>query len=242
MPAKDHDEFEHPSELKNPLDISPTNQKLESKEFKDQLALHNRCAELARMVGMEDQKEEIASLVLLEMRHIGSYILALRVAALVREWHKTQNPYAIDWAMALCNEHHLQIPPALVKVAAQVSEARFKGDLSGTSKKLIKKQRRDQAFIMMMNLVYYSDTLSIAASKTASRYARCFPEESLKASTLELEYTKKIRNSGIEQQHFDAWKIAERDNDPDMAEARRYWMSLKDSMPIADWETKGARR
>lgn len=237
------DEFEHPEEPNTTLDIRHANKGLESKAFKDQLALHNRCAEQARMVGMADPKEEIASLVLLEMRHIDSYELAQCVAGLVREWHKERNPYAIDWAMTLCKERHLQIPPSLAKVGAEVAEARFKGDLSGTSKQLIKRQHRDQAFIMMMNLIYFcKETRKAAASKTAARYAICFPDENLKASTLEKDYAREVRNTGIEKKHHDAWEAAENQNDPDIAQARRYWASCNEMMPMADWETTGVRR
>jgi len=169
-----------------------------------------------------------------ELRH------AIDISELAYKWSRERNPYLVDLIVIKCKQLGIEPPPSLLKVITDASTLRYSGDPAGTVSQIERESALSHAYNLMLNLIYYGDTLADAASKAASWKKKHYKHlRPTKASTLQKNYQKNFIDTNEQQARFDVWK---RHESIGADEGRREaWSKLADSLPKADAALTGIR-
>lgn len=132
--------------------------------------------------------------------------VALEVAAHVKIWKETKNPYYMDKAFLFLAKHGGTPSETMLAEDLAVRTARYNGSLSGTADSIENDDAEWAALVFMANLIFRGMAMKQASWKAAHYYSFRFPElKRKKASTLERYYAQKIRAAGFEEDFFRAW-------------------------------------
>ncbi|MHA7809250.1 MAG: hypothetical protein ACX933_05535 [Marinobacter adhaerens] len=209
---------------------------LESEAYKQQRKMLDHSHKLARDLGSANPNTQLADIVRLEMKHSGPWELAIAVSELAFKWRETRNPHYMDLAMLLCHETSVQPSPALIEAASEAARERFNGEPQGTAGKIKKESEKWRTYTLMMNLIYHGLSLPKAASKAARWMKEHGDGVYRQASSLEKQYPKEVRKTGVEADHFANWDQWLTDDN------KQAWLKAIELLPDADEWQLGARR
>lgn len=209
---------------------------LDSKEYRYFRKNLDHVHNLARDMGMADEDLQLAETAQLELKFSGPWELAIAASEMVYRWRKSRNPHYMDLAVLLCHETGIQPPPAVMQAASEAANERFNGDPTGTPDKIKKESDKWRHYTLMMNLIYHGLSLPRAASKAARYMKDQGIEQYRHVSSLEKQYPKEVRATGIEKRHFENW-------DKWLDEpTRQAWRRIIELLPEAEDFQKGGRR
>lgn len=188
-------------------------------------------------------KMQVHDLVLLEMKSLTSFEVAMPVANAAANWIESGDPYYINYAIVICHEFQIVPPSSLQKEIYQVAKKRLNGEIVvDKSKSIVAKAATNSTLMFIANLIHSGDTLTAACSKGATWRAQKYSTlRSMKASTLESYYTKewrkkKSRGKSFEKIHFEKWDKCKSSED------KTIWSRIRELIPEASPELKGERR
>lgn len=181
----------------------------------------------------------ISRFVSLEIEFVSDWESGLKVANMAAKWVKHRNPYYLDLALTYCHQHDIPATPTLWRLLGKLAQSRINGEeLPGTPDKILRENAKEQTLVEMVNMIYHGSTLVAAASKAAYRYAEIYPEMvPYKASTLQVEYVKRYRKTGVEAKMVKGWDAL---GVPE--EKRQRWREIVRDLPEAGPHLKGERR
>lgn len=209
---------------------------LDSDNFRNHRKNLDHVHKLARDMGMADEDLQLAEIAQLELKFSGPWETAMAVSQLVYRWRKSRNPHYMDLAMLVCQETGVQPPPAVIQAFSEAANERFNGDPKGKPTTIKKESDKWRHYTLMMNLIYHGLSLPRAASKAARYMKDQGIEQYRHVSSLEKQYPKEVRATGIEKQHFDNW-------DKWLDEpTRQAWRRIIELLPEAEDFQKGGRR
>ena len=180
---------------------------------------------------------EMGEYLKLELKFItGDNLLASRLAQEAMNWFVDKNPFHVYRVADFCGKNNFEMSPTLSNIFITVSTAMLQGypSISGTLAEIEKVEKKNKAMLLICNLIYLGETLKEASNKAAKNHG------SMKASTLETEYTKKFRKKNPNQLSMQDFLFASWDRYRE--EKIEGWDELSRSLPLCDPEQEGSRR
>jgi hypothetical protein len=145
----------------------------------------------------------------------------------VSTWEETGNPFFIERAFELAVKFGLSITATLAIEMVEAIRLRRVG-YKGSWGQVRRWEWKPRAYLLICHMVYHKVSLEDAASRASYWMAkRTSGDISIKASTLQKDYSLEWRRSGIERDYHEHWRIVKTPEDE--AEVRQFMSEQKRS-------------
>ena len=131
----------------------------------------------------------------------------------VSAWEETGNPFFVERAFELAVKFGLSITATLAIEMVEAIRLRRVG-CKGSWGQVRRWEWKPRAYLLICHLVYHKVNLEDAASRASFWMAkRTSGDISIKASTLQKDYSREWRRSGIERDFHELWRAVKTPED-----------------------------